>query len=60
MNFFMPNAADISYSLTNKIKVGVDFLGYRNSYKLTADTTPSNYVENNLIVFLLLSTRPFQ
>lgn len=56
----MPNDADISYSLTNKIKVGVDFLVDRNSYKLTADTTPSNYVENNLIVFLLLSTRPFQ
>ncbi|SFF13680.1 hypothetical protein [Flavobacterium xueshanense] len=60
MNFFMPNDGDISYSLTNKVKVGVDFLGHGNSYKLTADTIHSNYVENNLIVFLLLSIRPFQ
>ena len=51
MNFFMPNDADINYSLTDKTKIGVDFLGHGNSYKLTTDNIRSNYVENNSIDF---------
>ena len=57
--FFMPNDADINYSLTDK-KKGADFLGHRNSYKLTAETIPCNYLENNSINFLRKSTRPFR
>lgn len=49
INAFMPNDADINYSLTDKTKVGVDFLGHGNSYKLTTDNVRSNYVENNSI-----------
>ncbi|MBC7556967.1 MAG: hypothetical protein H7195_08415 [Chryseobacterium sp.] len=49
INAFMPNDADINYSLTNKTKVGIDFLGHGNSYKLSTDNVCSNYVENNSI-----------
>jgi hypothetical protein len=51
MNFFMPNDADINYSFTDKTKIGIDFLGHGNSYKLTTDNIRSNYVENNSIDF---------
>ena len=51
MNFFMPNDADINYSLTDKTRIGIDFLGHGNSYKLTTDNVRSNYVENNSIDF---------
>jgi hypothetical protein len=51
MNFFMPNDADINYSLTEKTKIGVDFLGHGNSYKLTTDNIRSTYAENNSIDF---------
>jgi hypothetical protein len=51
MNFFLPNDADINYSLSDKTKIGVDFLGHGNSYKLTTETIRSNYVENNSIDF---------
>lgn len=51
INAFMPNDADINYSLTDKTKIGVDFLGHGNSYKLTTDNVRSNYVENNSIDF---------
>ena len=51
INAFMPNDADINYSLTDKTKVGVDFLGHGNSYKLTTANVRSNYVENNSIDF---------
>ena len=51
MNFFLPNDADINYSLTDKTKIGVDFLGHGNSYKLTTANIRSNYVENNSIDF---------
>jgi hypothetical protein len=51
MNFFMPNDADINYSLTDKTKIGVDFLGHGNSYKVTTDNIRSNYVQNNSIDF---------
>lgn len=51
INGFMPNDADINYSLTDKTRIGVDFLGHGNSYKLTTDNIRSNYVENNSIDF---------
>ncbi|MBP2282458.1 hypothetical protein H4V97_000776 [Flavobacterium sp. CG_23.5] len=51
INAFMPNDADINYSLTDKTRIGVDFLGHGNSYKLTTDNIRSNYVENNSIDF---------
>lgn len=51
INAFMPNDADINYSLTDKTKVGVDFLGHGNSYKLTTDNVRANYVENNSLDF---------
>ena len=47
----MPNDADINYSLTDKTRIGVDFLGHGNSYKLTTDNVRSNYVENNSLDF---------
>lgn len=51
MNFFMPNDADINYSLTDKTKIGFDFLGHGNSYKVTNDDLRSNYIQNNSIDF---------
>lgn len=51
MNLFLPNDADLNYSLTDKTKVGVDFLGHGNSYKLTTADIRSNYVENKSIDF---------
>ncbi|HLF51143.1 DUF6268 family outer membrane beta-barrel protein [Flavobacterium sp.] len=51
MNFLLPNDADINYSLTDKTKIGVDFLGHGNSYKLTTDNIRSTYIENNSIDF---------
>ena len=51
INAFMPNDADINYNLTDKTRVGVDFLGHGNSYKLTTDNVRANYVENNSIDF---------
>ena len=51
VNAFMPNDADINYSLADKTRVGVDFLGHGNSYKLTTDNVRSKYVENNSIDF---------
>ncbi|RTY90955.1 DUF6268 family outer membrane beta-barrel protein [Flavobacterium sp. GT3R68] len=51
MNFLLPNDADVNYRLTDKTKIGVDFLGHGNSYKLTTDNIRSKYVENNSIDF---------
>lgn len=51
MNFFLPNDADINYSLTDNIKIGTDFLGHGNSFKLTTDNVRSTYVENNTLEF---------
>ncbi|MFE3869062.1 DUF6268 family outer membrane beta-barrel protein [Flavobacterium sp. LS2P90] len=51
INAFMPNDADINYSLTDKTKIGVDFLGHGNSYKLTTENVRSTYVVNNSIDF---------
>lgn len=51
INAFMPNDADINYSLTNITKIGMDFLGHGNSYKLTTDNVCANYVENSSIDF---------
>lgn len=49
MNLFIPNDADINYSLTDKTKIGFDFLGHGNSYKLTTDGIRSTYAENRSI-----------
>jgi hypothetical protein len=51
INAFMPNDADINYSLTDKTRIGFDFLGHGNSYKMTTDNIRANYVENNSIDF---------
>ena len=47
----MPNEADINYSLTDKTRVSIDFLGHGNNYKLTTNNLRSIYVENNSIEF---------
>jgi hypothetical protein len=51
VNFLLPNDADFNYSLTDKTKIGFDFLGHGNSYKVTTDDLRSNYVQNNSIDF---------
>lgn len=51
INAFMPNDADINYSLSDKTRVGVDFLGHGNSYKVTTNNVRANYVENNSLDF---------
>ncbi|EIA08491.1 DUF6268 family outer membrane beta-barrel protein [Flavobacterium frigoris] len=48
-SFLLPNDADINYSLAEKTKIGLDFLGHGNSYKVTTDNMRSNYVQNNSI-----------
>jgi hypothetical protein len=49
MNLFLPDNADFNYSLTDKTKIGVDFQGHGNSYKLTTDDIRSTYAENRSI-----------
>lgn len=51
VNFLLPNDADFNYRLTDKTKIGFDFLGHGNSYKVTTDDLRSNYVQNNSIDF---------
>lgn len=51
VNCLMPNDADMNYLISEKTKIGVDFLGHGNSYKITTDNVQSNYVENNSIDF---------
>jgi hypothetical protein len=49
MNLFLPDNADVNYRLTDKTKIGIDFQGHGNSYKLTIDDIRSNYAENRSI-----------
>lgn len=51
VNLLLPSDADLNYSLTDKAKIGVDFLGHGNSYKMTTNNIRSTYVENNSIDF---------
>lgn len=47
MNLYLPNDGDLNYGLTDKIKIGMDFVGRGKSFKLTTDGVRSSYVENN-------------
>lgn len=47
MNFYLPNDADLNYKLSDKTKIGMDFIGRGKSFKLTTDEVQSSYVENN-------------
>ncbi len=51
MNLYLPNNADLNYSLTNKTKIGTDFVARGKSFKLTTDGTRSSYAENNSLEF---------
>lgn len=51
MNLYLPNNADLNYSLTKKTKIGTDFVARGKSYKLTTDGIRSSYVENNSLEF---------
>jgi hypothetical protein len=49
MNLFLPDNGDLNYGLTDNTKIGFDFQGHGNSYKLTTDGTRSTYAENRSI-----------
>lgn len=51
MNFYLPNDADFNYKLSDKTKIGMDFVARGKSFKLTTDGTRSSYVENNSLEF---------
>lgn len=51
MNLYLPNNADLNYSLNNKTKIGTDFVARGKSFKLTTDDVRSSYAENNSIEF---------
>ncbi len=51
MNLYLPNNADLNYSLTNKTKIGTDFVARGKSFKLTTDSVRSSYAENNSLEF---------
>ena len=51
MNLYLPNNADLNYSLTNKTKIGTDFVARGKSFKLTTDGIRSSYAENNSLEF---------
>jgi hypothetical protein len=48
---FLPDNGDLNYSLTDRTKIGFDFQGHGNSYKLTTDDLRSTYAENRSIDF---------
>jgi hypothetical protein len=47
----LPDNGDLNYSLTDRTKIGFDFQGHGNSYKLTTDDFRSTYAENRSIDF---------
>ncbi len=51
MNLYLPNNADLNYSLTKKTKIGTDFVARGKSFKLTTDGVRSSYAENNSLEF---------
>lgn len=51
MNLYLPNNADFNYVLTNKTKIGIDFVARGKSFKLTTNSVRSSYVENNSMEF---------
>jgi hypothetical protein len=55
----LPDNGDLNYSLTDKTKIGFDFQGHGNSYKLTTDDLRSTYAENRSIDFSSYVQRSF-
>lgn len=51
MNFYMPNDTDLNYKLSDKTKIGVDYVARGRSFKLTTENVRSTYVENNSLEF---------
>jgi hypothetical protein len=44
----LPDNGDLNYSLTDRTKIGFDFQGHGNSYKLTTDDFRSTYAERSI------------
>jgi len=51
MNFYLPNDADLNYKVSDRNKVGFDFVARGKSFKLTTDNVRSSYAENNSLEF---------
>jgi len=51
INLNLPSDGDLNYSLSNKTKIGVDYVGRGSSFKLTTLNVRSTYAENNSIEF---------
>lgn len=51
MNFYLPNDADLNYKLSEKTKIGIDFVASGKSFKMTTDNVRSSYAENNSLDF---------
>ena len=50
-NLYLPNDADFNYRLSDRNKVGIDFVARGKSFKLTTDGVRSSYAENNSLEF---------
>lgn len=50
-NLYLPNDADFNYKLSDRNKIGIDFVARGKSFKLTTEGTRSSYVENNSLEF---------
>lgn len=51
MNLYLPNDGDLNYKLSERTKIGMDFVGRGKSFKLTTDGVRSSYAENNSMEF---------
>lgn len=51
INLNLPSDGDLNYSLSDKTKIGFDYVGRGSSFKLTTGNTRSTYVENNSLEF---------
>lgn len=50
-NLYLPNDADFNYKLSDRNKVGIDFVARGKSFKLTTEGVRSIYAENNSLEF---------
>lgn len=59
MNLNLPSDGDLNYSLSNKAKIGLDYVGRGSSFKLTTGNIRSTYTENNSLEFSSYLQRSF-
>ncbi len=51
MNVSFPGDFDVNYSFTKNTKIGIDYFGNSESFRLSKENTNTNYVQNNTLEF---------